>query len=182
MKKYLTILALLATGISAFAQTPEEASATQTTNLSLTDAIELTFVGTGSETGASVTLAFNSINKYANGVQSSSQSLKVRSNKRFNIAVKANDANFTYSGSESPAPVMPVSSVLDVRVSSNSTGGSIPSGFSSFKDVTTTTQNIITNGGNGGNQRFSVRYRATPGFNYPAGNYTIDVVYTATQL
>ncbi len=70
MKKYLTILALLTTGISAFAQTPEETSATQTTNLSLTDAIELTFVGTGSETGASVTLAFNSINKYANGVQS----------------------------------------------------------------------------------------------------------------
>jgi len=25
-------------------------------------------------------------------------------------------------------------------------------------------------------------YQATPGFSYPAGTYTTDVVYTATQL
>ncbi len=40
---------------------------------------------------------------------------------------------------------------------------------------------LISNGQNGGNQTFSVMYNATPGFAYPAGTYTVDVVYTATQ-
>ena len=76
---------------------------------------------------------------------------------------------------------MPVTGVLDVKVTANSTGGSIGTGFSSYKDITATAQNIITNGDRGGNQTFSVQYQATPGFSYPAGNYAVDVVYTATQ-
>ncbi len=181
MKKIVLFAAILSCITFAVkAQTPASTSASQTVNLALTDAIELTFTGSGTATGAAVTMSFNNVNDYANGVTSDAQALKVRSNKNFNVAVKANATNFTYTGSTSPAPTMQVSSVLDVKVSANSTGGS--TSFSNYEDVTTTNQNIITNGSRGGNQTFSVMYRATPGFSYPAGNYAVDVVYTATQL
>ncbi len=182
MKKIIAIAALISAGFAANAQTPASTSASQTVNLSLTDAIELTFTGTGSATGAAVTMSFNNVNDYANGVTSSAQALKVRSNKNFTVAVKANATNFTYTGTTSPAPVMPVASVLDVKVSANGTGGTIGTGFDNYKDITSSNQNIINNGSRGGNQTFSVMYQATPGFSYPAGNYAVDVVYTATQL
>jgi hypothetical protein len=110
--------------------------------------------------------------------------LKVRSNKNFNVQVKSNATNFSYSGSTSPSPTMPVSGVLLLEVTANSTGGSIASPFSSssYSTITSTNQNLISNGTKGGDQTFSVGYKATPGFNYPGGTYTVDVDYTATQL
>ena len=181
MKKIIAIAALVSAGFAANAQTPASTTAQQTTNLSLADAIELTFTGSGSATGAAVTMSFANVNDYANGVASTAQALKVRSNKNFSVAVKTNAANFTYTGSTSPAPVMPVASVLDVKVSANGTGGTIGTGFDNYKDLSSTNQTLISNGSRGGNQTFSVMYNATPGFSYPAGNYAVDVVYTATQ-
>ncbi len=180
MKKVIAIIGLIAASVVAKAQTTT--NAVQTVNLSLTDVIELTFTGSGTATGAAVTLPFTTINNYANGVSSAAQALKVRSNKNFTVAVKANATNFSYTGSTTPAPVMPVAAVLDVKVSANSTGGTIAGSFANYSDVTATNQNLITNGTRGGNQTFSVQYQATPGFSYPAGNYAVDVVYTATQL
>ncbi|MBL7682932.1 MAG: hypothetical protein JNK00_06190, partial [Flavipsychrobacter sp.] len=119
---------------------------------------------------------------YANGVQSSAQGLKVRSNKKFGVTVKTNATNFSYTGSTTPAPTMPVSGVLALKVSANGTGGAIAGSFSGFVGLTSTAANLLTNCNNGGNQTFSVMYEATPGFAYPAGTYTVDVVYTATQL
>ncbi len=77
---------------------------------------------------------------------------------------------------------MPVSGVLGLKVSANGTGGTIAGKFTDFTNLSSTAANLITNGNNGGNQTFSVMYNATPGFSYPAGTYTVDVVYTATQL
>jgi hypothetical protein len=79
---------------------------------------------------------------------------------------------------------MPVAGVLDLRVPANATGGAIASPFSAtnYADLGATAQNLLTNCNNGGNQTFSIQYNATPGFAYPAGTYTVDVVYTATQL
>ena len=180
MKKVIAIIGLVAASVAAKAQA--NSAGQQTVNLSLTDAIELTFTGSGTATGAAVTLPFTTVNDYANGVTSSAQALKVRSNKNFTVAVKANATNFTYVGTTTPAPVMPVASVLDVKVSANGTGGTTAAAFSSYGDITATNQSLITNGTRGGNQTFSVQYQATPGFSYPAGNYSVDVVYTATQL
>lgn len=179
MKKVIAIIGLVAASVAAKAQA--NSSGQQTVNLSLSDAIELTFTGSGTATGAAVTLPFTTVNNYANGVTSAAQTLKVRSNKNFTVAVKANTTNFTYTGSASPTPTMPVASVLDVKVSTNSTGGTTAAAFTSYHDVTTTNQSLITNGSRGGNQTFAVMYQATPGFSYPAGNYAVDVVYTATQ-
>ena len=183
MKKIIAIAAILTSAFAANAQNASS-SATQTVNLNLANAIEITFTGSGTATGAAVNLAFNTVNDYANGVTSAAQELKVRSNKNFTVAVKSNTANFTYSGSATPVPVMPVSGVLDLKVSANGTGGTIATPFSAsaYSDITATNQNLISNGSKGGAQTFSVMYQATPGFSYPAGTYTTDVVYTATQL
>ncbi len=183
MKKVIAIIALGITGFAAKAQSPSS-TATQTVNLNLSNAIELTFTGSGSATGAAVNLAFNTVNDYANGVTSANQELRVRSNRRFGVTVRTNNANFTYTGTVSPAPVMPVSGVLGLKVGSNSTGGAIASPFSTtaYAGLTSAAQNLLTNANNGGNQLFSVSYEAQPGFTYPAGTYTVDVVYTATQL
>jgi len=182
MKKVIAIAALAISGFAANAQA--SSTATQTVNLNLSNAIELTFTGSGTATGAAVNLAFNTVNDYANGVQSSAQELKVRSNKKFGVTVKTNNASFSYTGSTTPAPVMPVSGVLGLKVSANGTGGTIATPFSAtaFNGLTSTAANLISNGLNGGNQTFSVMYEATPGFTYPAGTYTVDVVYTATQI
>ena len=183
MKKVIAIAAILTSAFAANAQNASS-SATQTVNLSLANAMEITFTGSTTATGTAVTLTFSTVNDYANGVTSAAQEMRVRSNKNFTVAVKSNATNFSYAGTTSPAPVMPVATVLDIKVSANGTGGAIAAPFSAtaYADVTGTNQNLITNGVKGGAQTFAVMYQATPGFSYPAGTYTTDVVYTATQL
>lgn len=157
--------------------------ATQRANISLSNAIEITFTASGATVGNDVTLEFSTVNDYANGVETGAQELKVRSNKDFTVSIKSNSANFSYSGSTTPSPTMPVNGVLGVMVTANGTGGSIANPFSNsaYATITNSNQDIITSADRGGNQTFSVKYKATPGFAYPAGNYAVDVVYTATQ-
>ena len=183
MKKLIAIAAILTSAFAANAQNASS-SATQTVNLALSNALEITFTGSTSATGTAVTLNFTTVNDYANGVQSAAQELKVRSNKNFTVAVKSNSANFSYSGTTSPAPTMPVSGVLGIKLSANATSGTVGSTFSTtaFNTLSNTNADLITNCTKGGAQTFSVMYQATPGFSYPAGTYTTDVVYTATQL
>lgn len=179
MKKILvTVLFVCFAAIAANAQT----SATQTVSLSLTDFIEMDFTATGTNTGSTVTMNFATTNDYANGVTSTAQQLKVLSTRDFNVTVKTSATNFTYTGAVTPTPVMPVSGVLNAMVTANATGGTIAAPFTAFSTLTSSNQNLITSGNNGGNQTFSVQYKATPGFTYPGGTYTTTVVYTATQL
>ncbi len=185
MKKIIIFSALLLT-IATFAHAQvnsnnASSTAQQTVQLQLSNALEITFTGNNSATGSTVTLPFTTVDHFANGVESSAQQLKVRTNKNFNVTVKANAATFSVTnGSNTTTSTMPVS-VLDVKVSANNTGGSIAGNYNNYTDLSTTAANIITNGSYGGNQTFSVMYKATPGFAYPAGTYSIDVVYTATQ-
>ena len=129
MKKLIAIAAILTSTYAVNAQTASS-TATQTVNLALNNAIEITFTGNNTATGAPVTMTFNNVNDYANGVTSAANELKVRSNKAFGVTVKANAANFTYTGSTTPAPSMPVSGILGLKVNSNSTGGTVASPFS----------------------------------------------------
>ena len=168
---------------SSSSGTGESAAASQSTNLALSNAIEITFTGNGSTVGADVNIPFSTVNDYANGVESDAQELKIRSNKNFSVAVKANATNFSYTGNTSPAPTMPVENVLGIKVTDNNTGGSIANPFSanSYASLSSSNQDLISGGSRGGNQTFEVKYKATPGFAYPAGTYSVDVVYTATQ-
>ena len=182
MKKIIFIAAsLVSFGFAANAQNAT-GTATQTVQLGLTNALEITFTGSSSATGATVALPFTTVNDYANGVESASQQLKVRSNKNFSVTVKANAANFTITtGGVTSASTMPVAGVLGLKVASNQAGGTIAGSFAEYAGLTSTAQNLLTNADKGGNQTFSVQYKATPGFAYPAGTYATDVVYTATQ-
>ena len=181
MKKIAIFATILVSFATASHAQLANTSASQTTNLVLTNAIDMTFTANGSTTGPLVSLPFTTTNDYANGVASTAQQLKVRSNKAFNVAVKTSATNFTYTGTTTPAPVMPVATILDLKVSANGTGGAIAGTFASYTDLSASNQNIITGGTYGGNQTFSVMYQATPGWSYPAGTYAVDVVYTATQ-
>ena len=184
MKKVIVLIAAAIVTFSV-AVNAQNASSTATQNVSLTlsNAIAITFTGSGTSTGGAVTLPFSTVSDYANGVSSTAQQLKVQSNMPFDVTVKANAANFTYTGSYTTGTTMPVSGVLKLMVTANSTGGSIATPFSStaYSTLTSSNQNLINNGTYGSNQLFSVQYQATPGFAYPAGTYTTSVVYTATQ-
>ena len=181
MKKVI-ILSAAILGFNMAANAQATSSANQNVALSLSNAIAITFVSTGTATGSAVTIPFATVTDYTNGVTSSAQQLKVQSNKLFNVTVNANAANFTYSGSTTPSPTMPVSGVLAAQVTANGTGGTVATAFNSaYGGLTSTAQSLISSCANGGNQTFSIQYQATPGFAYPAGTYTTNVVYTVTQ-
>lgn len=186
MKKIIAIAAIATMGFSANAATPENenAAAKQTSKLVLSNAIEITFMNTESEVGSDVSMSFNTVNDYANGVESKPNMLLVRSNKDFNVTVKTNDKMFTYDGKEmKEKPEMPVEKVLNLMVSENNTGGEVAGPFSEkeFASLSAEEQKLIVGGSRGGKQTFAVQYKATPGFEYPGGTYSVDVVYTATQ-
>jgi len=157
-------------------------TANQDVVLNLSNVVALTFVSTGAAVGSVVTLPFSTVSDYANGVTSSAQQLKVQSNKNFNLTINSSSTNFSYNGTASPAPIMPINGVLFAQVSNNSTGGTIASAFSNtYGNITTAAQSIIANCLNGGNQFFSIQYQAIPGFNYPAGTYIANIYFTASQ-
>ena len=184
MKKIFTIAAtILGFATVANAQSNASGAATQNVQLALTNALEISFTSNNSATGSTVSLPFTTSDDYANGVESAAQQLKIRSNKAFGVTVKTSAANFnvTNNGSTS-ASTMPAS-VLGLVVTNNNTGGTLGTGFSTstYNSLGSTATNLIDNGTNGNNQNFTVKYKATPGFAYPAGTYDVDVIYTATQ-
>lgn len=183
MKKIIAAFSLmLISAAGAYAQNANS-SAQQTLNLNMSDAIDMSFTGSGTATGTTLNLAFNNVNDFANGVESGTQEIKIRSNKNYNVSCKSNASTFTYAGAASPAPTMSVWNTLSCMVASNATGGTIPMPWSmtSWYSVTSVATNMITNGTRGGDQKFAVKYKAAPGFSFPAGTYTVDVVFTATQ-
>ncbi|MEZ5016936.1 MAG: hypothetical protein R2800_07775 [Flavipsychrobacter sp.] len=153
--------------------------ANQTAKLALSNAIEIKFYS--NYYGGTQTLTFNNVNDYANGKTSGYQILIIRSNKDYNVTVKANASNFSYSGSTNPAPVMPISK-LNVANFYNGTGGTVANTFNNnYAPLSNVDQPLINNGKKGNFRYFFTRYKATPGFAYPAGTYTAEVIYTATQ-
>jgi len=185
MKQLLFIAAILTLASNVNAQNSQNANATasQTVQLGLSNALEIKFGDNNSTVGNTVSLPFTTINDYINGVESSDIELKIRSNKEFTVSVKTSSNQFTYTGNANGNTNMPVTSTLGIKVSANATGGNIGSSFSatSYNHLNQNARSLLQNCDNGGNQTFAVKYKATPGFNYPAGTYTTEVIYTATQ-
>jgi hypothetical protein len=192
MNKRLVIIAIaLFAGLQSYAQVHVNSAANQNANLNLSNAILITFYSGGDDeggddgggsgsTGSTVNIPFTTVSNYQNGVISSAQHLKVQSNKHFNVSIRSSAVNFVYTGTASPTPVAQISSVLQFLVSNNSTGGSIS--YSGYTSVPSSNATIISSAVNGGNRTFDVRYKANPGFNYPGGTYTANIIYTATQI
>ena len=184
MKKIIiAAAAIIGFATAANAQSNASATAQQTVQLALSNALEITFTANSSATGNTVSLPFTTADDYANGVESATQQIKVRSNKAFNVTVKTSGANFMVTNNGNTATSSMPASVLGLVVTANATGGQLGQNFSAstYNSLSSTAANLITNANYGGNQNFTVKYKATPGFAYPAGTYSTDVVYTATQ-
>lgn len=181
MRVFILTLVLATVSTIAMAQNAHS-SASQRTKLALSNMLDITFVTTGTSTGNTVTLAFNNVNDYANGVESGNVQLKVRSNKKFMVRVKTAASKFSYSGNATPAPQMKVQNNLFIKVVANNTGGTVPGAVNNkYKSLKTGQRKLIDNATAGDNNTFSVQYKADPGFEFPAGTYSVDVIYTATQ-
>ena len=151
-------------------------TATQTVNLDLNPTIDISAVNAGT-----VQLQFQNVQHMQQGVTSGANEFRVRSNKTFVISVQSAATYFSYSGSALPAPSMPVANTLFLTVAQNNTGGSVNNTFLGYNTLSVTSQNLLTNCPIGPDQRFTVTYKATPGLQFPAGTYTTDILYTATQ-
>lgn len=181
MRGFILTLILATVSTIAMAQNANSSS-TQRTKLALGNAIDISFVATGSSTGNTTTLSFNNVNDYANGVESGQITLKVRANKRFMVRAKTSSNIFSYSGSTSPAPQMKVNKTLYIKVVANNTGGTVPNAVNNkYKNLRTSYRKLINKATPGENNTFAVQYKADPGFEFPAGTYTTEVIYTATQ-
>ncbi|HEX8333561.1 MAG TPA: hypothetical protein VF622_13120 [Segetibacter sp.] len=161
MKKLIfSLLAIAGFYVSGNAQATS--SANHTVSLALQNQIEVTFTAGA----AGPTMTFSTADNYTNGVTAdNAATLQVRSNKAYNVSVKAAAANFTGpAGNTMPA------SVLQVKESAQTT----------YVALSSTDQGLLSNQARGTNS-FGVSYKATPGFAYDGGTYTLNVVYTATQ-
>ncbi|MEJ7740678.1 MAG: hypothetical protein WKF97_24950 [Chitinophagaceae bacterium] len=160
MKHIILFAAMLVT--FSFAKAQVTGTSNQTVSLTLRNAISIDIT---SATGT--TLTFDGSDDYRNGIANvSASTFQVKSNRPWAVTVKAAAANFT--GPVAPAAVMP-SSVLGVRLAGGTTYAALSITAAPFTS------------GIRGESNFSVDYKATPGFAYDAGTYTLAVVYTATQ-
>lgn len=159
----------------AMAQSANTA-ATQIVTLQLEPVIQISSTASGN-----VKLGFNNINNYISGVTSGAQQFTVHSNKEYVVSVKTSASSFSYSGNAYPTPFMPVADVLFLAITNNNTGGSVGHSFANFTSLSSTPKELLLNCKNGGNKSFSINYKANPGPQFPAGNYSVGVIYTATQ-
>jgi hypothetical protein len=181
MRLFISILSLLFILTSGKASAQSSTTEVQQVDITLTNVITLKFSSTGTSTGSAATMSIANLSNYTNGVTSSTYQLTANSTKGFNVQVKTNAANFTYTGSYTSGTTMPVSNKLLLKVTANATGGSIAGSFSNFATLSSSNQNLITGCTNGTSKTFSIQYKANPGLAYPAGTYTTTVTYTVTQ-
>lgn len=186
MKKILIILTLNIAClplVQAQGENNAGASAAQSAVVALHNGIDISYMTTGSSTGNNARMDFRNSADYANGVTSPEQQLRVRSNKNFKVAVRCDGNTFSYQGNSNNAPAQMPDDALWLMVTDNKTGGSVSAPFSTnnYASLSATNKDLLVNGNNGGNQTFKVKYKCTPGFNLPAGTYTMNVVFTATQ-
>jgi hypothetical protein len=161
MKKLIFSLLTL-TGFYVSANAQATSSTNHTVSLALQNQLEIVF--TSGATGP--TMTFSTADNYTNGVTAdNAATLQVKSNKAYNVSVKAAAANFTSTS----ATTMPAS-VLAVKESAQAT----------YVTLSSSDQGLLSNQVRGTNS-FNVSYKATPGFAYDGGTYTLNVVYTATQ-
>src|SRR5690606_17763284 len=116
------------------------------------------------------------------GVLSGTQELEVYANDRFKISVQTDAPNFVYQGAETPSRLLPVDNTLFVSVASHTTGGTVNAGFDkNYQTLSRSSQDLILNGTQGAARKLVVSYKAKPEIGFPAGIYSVGVIYTATQ-
>lgn len=181
MRRILVMAAAAMLSFTAKAQNASTSGA-QTADLNLSNALEISFTGNATNI---INVQFGSLSDMINGVETATHEILVRSNKKFKVTVKPSSNNFSYTGNALIGTLLKVSTVIKIQVANNNTGGSRPltaqlTGWQNFS-VLGLPVTLLNNCNPGDNQTFTVKYKATPGTNCVAGNYSADMVYTATQ-
>ena len=159
MKNLILIIAIILTGAFSVNAQTTTASVSQTVTLVLKNCISINLT---SSNGNNFT--FDNTNSYSNGlINANASTFEVKSNRPWAVSVKTATANFNGTASTIP------SSVLGVRLN----------GENNFAPLSTGAVSLTS--GARGMASFNVDYKATPGFSYEAGTYSISIVYTATQ-
>jgi hypothetical protein len=181
MKKITWLISSLL--LTHTAATAQSSSASQSVSLVLNNAIDISYMATGNGSGNNAMMQFSNPTDYSNGVTSPEQGLRVRSNKSFKVAVRCEASGFTYQGNNANTMQNMPDNALRLKVTANNTGGAVKAPFSTdgYASLSNESQDLLVGGEYGQNQTFAVQYKCTPGFNLPAGTYTMNVVYTATQ-
>lgn len=177
MKKYLLTLNFIGCFISA-AYAQMSTGTSKKISLELPNAISVKFANKASVSDPVVKLAFNSTDDYSNGAVSDEQQIMVHSTDNFSVTIQSTSNNFDYQGNKYPAPKIPVSSLLQLMVTENNTGGNSNGKFISIRPGAST---IIDLGSTGPNRTFSIKYKANPALNLPGGIYSTNIIYSIMQ-
>ena len=130
--------------------------------------------------GANVQIPIYGANALRNGIESSEMEVTLLCTSDFHISIASSSTNFLYTGPSTNNPIMPVKDVLSIIITENKTNGTISNGFNQYKNISKTAKQII-NSGQLGIRSFKFKYKAIPGFLYPAGNYSTDIIYTVVK-
>lgn len=169
---------------TAFAQNATS-GATQNSVLALQDVVGVDLsgggIGGGGNDGGAVDMPIGGVNALANGIESAEIKINLQSTAPFDVAISSSSTAFTYTGAATTNTEMLVKDVLTVMVTENNTGGNINNGYTAYQPIDGTNRKSMINSGQPGERSFAFKYKANPGFKYPAGTYTTDIVYTITK-
>lgn len=183
IKKFLLAFVSIWATEEAVAQNANS-GAVQKANLNLSEVVGVSLPDDGGGNGSggsAVEMPISSMNGLSEGIESPALKIKLQSTTPFDISISASSNTFIYSGSSSFGTTMNVADVLAVMITQNATGGSVAGGFGQYKSVTGTIKQPIITSGQPGERSFEFKYKAIPGFEYPAGTYTTDIIYTITK-
>lgn len=181
MNKHLTLVAALV--LTGYASTAQNAGsgATQTMKMDMAEVVSASLFGNGPGSPPPVVeLPINGTGALTTGIESPEIQVTLQCNSAYDVSVSCTSPAFTYAGPNQGTQML-VADVLSIMISSNNTGGNIGSGFSQYGAITGTTPKVAIASGQPGSRTFGFKYKANPGFNYPAGTYTAEIVYTVTK-
>lgn len=153
----------------------------QALQLSLTEVVSASLFASDSGTSSSINIPIGGVNALADGTESHDIEVTLQSTADYDVSVSASSEYFTYNGTATNPAQMAVKDVLSIKITANNTGGAVSNGFTQYQPVDGTLNQLIIASGLRGTRTFSFKYMAQPGFNYPAGTYTTDIVYTITK-
>jgi hypothetical protein len=161
MKKlFLAILLFVSTTIIVNAQNVGTPTATQPISIVIKNVFDMNLSSTTTRT-----FSFDNLTDYDNGVEVlNANTINYKTNKAWKVSVKALSADFT-GGTSTTMPA----NVIKVR----------KNGAASYIAVSGVDQDLTS--GSRGASNFNIDYKATPGYNYEAGTYSVTMQYTITN-
>lgn len=181
-RKHLLLLPVLL-GFSYVANAQNSNSgATHSTKMEMDEIVSASFfTGTGGGGSSAVEIPMNGADALEFGIESPEIEVTLQCTADYDISIAASANNFTYSGSSTIDNLMPVSEVLSIMITENTTGGTISSGMTQYQAINGTQGKLAIDNGQRGVRKFKFKYKAQPGFEFSAGTYTTDIVYTLTK-